>query len=98
MLRKIVIPYFIIASGYDNQGDKENVDALLDISIAANSELYYRIREEHNMNEVTREFFKEEFEKAEQKGREEGEAKRKELEAEISSLKEEIKKLKLASL
>ena len=46
---------------------------MLQISVVANRKLYDEIREEDNMNEVLRDFFKNELEEAEQKGREEGE-------------------------
>ena len=102
------------SSTYTNQGDKNNADALLYISIEANKKVYYQIREEDKMrNEALRELMSDVIEEeknkaatdAEKKTRNEYEQKLKALkfeneekESENKRLKEEIKRLKLAML
>lgn len=91
------------SSKYTNQGDKNNADALLYISIESNKDVYYQIREEDKMrNEALRELMsdviEEEKNKAAADARKESEEKCKAMEVEIKQLKEEIKKLKLAML
>ena len=102
------------ASLYESQGDMENAEALLSISETANQKIFEDIREEGNMNQVMRNFFKNEIEAAKkqaaaeareqvfadarEQAEAEAEAEKKELEAENERLKEEIKRLKLAML
>jgi hypothetical protein len=56
-----------------NKGDKDNAEAVLQVSVKANIEIYDRIKEEKDMAcEALRELFKPELEEATQKGRQEG--------------------------
>jgi flagellar biosynthesis/type III secretory pathway protein FliH len=61
----------------ENKGDKDNAEAVLQVSVKANIEIYDRIKEERDMAcEALRELFKPELEaatrEATQKGRQEG--------------------------
>ena len=52
--------YFVDeAKLYENQGDRENADAVLQISIDANKEVYDKILEDKNMYQALRELMKE---------------------------------------
>jgi hypothetical protein len=57
----------------ENKGDKDNAEAVLQVSVKANIGIYDRIKEEKDMAcEALRELFKTELEEATQKGRQEG--------------------------
>ena len=80
-----------------NQGDRNNMEAVLQVSIAANREIYNEIRRQSQMSGVLRDFFKEEIEEEirEAKKRAEKEVKekvRKEVKEEVrEEVKEEIR-------
>jgi hypothetical protein len=57
----------------ENKGDKDNAEAVMQVSVKANVGIYDRIKEEKDMAcEALRELFKPELEEATQKGRQEG--------------------------
>ncbi len=56
-------------SRLESQGDRENIDAVLQISVAANQGLYDEIKEEHKMCEALRELMKDEIEEEKSKAR-----------------------------
>jgi hypothetical protein len=57
----------------ENKGDKDNAEAVLQVSVKANIGIYDKIKEERDMAcEALRELFKPELEEATQKGRQEG--------------------------
>ncbi len=62
-------------SKLENQGDKENIDAVLQISVSANQALYDEIKEERKMCDALRELMKDEIEAEKLKANEEGMAK-----------------------
>ena len=80
-----------------NQGDRNNMEAVLQVSIAANREIYNEIRRQSQMSGVLRDFFKEEIEEEirEAKKRAEKEVKekvRKEVKEEVrEEVKEEVR-------
>ena len=89
-----------MATGFTEPGDKENADAVLQISVGANQYVYDTIKEEDNMCEALRELMKDEIE-AEVKnavesglaeGRAEGRA-----EERIQSIRSLMKNLKLSA-
>ena len=51
--------------GIDSKVDKQNIDAILQVSVSANDELYRKIRRETTMCEALRELMKDEIEKTE---------------------------------
>lgn len=59
-------------SKLEDQGDKENIDAVLQISVAANRDLYDEIKEENKMCEALRELMKDEIEAEKSKAFAEG--------------------------
>jgi hypothetical protein len=57
----------------ENKGDKDNAEAVMQVSVKANVGVYDKIKEERDMAcEALRELFKPELEEATQKGRQEG--------------------------
>ena len=54
------------------KGDRENIDAVLQVSVSANYDLYKMIRRENTMCEALRELMKDEIEKDVQQGIEQG--------------------------
>ncbi|WP_049944978.1 hypothetical protein [Butyrivibrio sp. AC2005] len=54
------------------QGDKDNVDAVLQVSVSANYDLYQEIRRDNTMCEALRELMKDEIEKDVKEGIEQG--------------------------
>ncbi len=60
------------ASNYVDQGDRENVDALLQISVAANRSVYDRVKEERYMCDALRDLMKDEIEEEKSKAVAEG--------------------------
>ena len=50
-------------SGYTKQGDKNNADAVLQVSVMANKKLYQAIRRDFGMCEALKELMKDEFDK-----------------------------------
>ena len=52
--------------------DRENVDAVLQVSVSANTELYEQIRRDDRMCQALRELMKDELDQAERQGRREG--------------------------
>jgi len=60
----------------ENQGDKARVEAVLQVSVSANKELYEEIyKEEPKMCQALKEIMEEDFKKAEAKGEARGENK-----------------------
>ena len=57
----------------NEQWEREYIDAVLQVSVSANSELYEQIREETGMCQALRELMKDEFEYAEKRGERRGE-------------------------
>ena len=72
--RKEVVKQFLSETGkLIDKEDRDDVDAILQISISANKELYDQIRKEDiGMCEAMRELFKDELRDMEEKGRIEG--------------------------
>ena len=56
----------------NEQWEREYIDAVLQVSVSANRELYEQIREEAGMCQALRELMKDEFEDAEKRGEENG--------------------------
>ncbi len=54
-------------SKLENQGDRENIDAVLQISVSANQALYDEIKEERKMCDALRELMKDEIEEEKSK-------------------------------
>jgi hypothetical protein len=52
----------------DNPGDRHNVDAVLQVSVAANSAVYEKVKEEITMCEALRELMKDEIEQSMEQG------------------------------
>ena len=50
-------------SGYTKQGDKNNADAVLQVSVMANKKLYQAIRRDFGMCEALKELMKDEIDK-----------------------------------
>ena len=62
-----------MASSFTEPGDRQNADAILQLSVSVNREIYDRIRKEDpKMCEALKDLMKDEFVKAEEKGRKEG--------------------------
>ena len=81
-----------IAKELQNEADKDNVDAVLQISVNVNSKVYDGIRKENpNMCQALRELMKEELMEAENKGFNAG---RKTMQAEMKALRAENARLK----
>ena len=57
----------------NEQWERESIDAVLQVSVSANRELYEQIREETGMCQALRELMKDEFEDAEKKAEKRGE-------------------------
>ena len=57
----------------NEQWEREYIDAVLQVSVSANSELYEQIREETGMCQALRELMKDEFEDAEKRAEKRGE-------------------------
>ena len=57
----------------NEQWEREYIDAVLQVSVSANRELYEQIREETGMCQALRELMKDEFEYAEKRGERRGE-------------------------
>lgn len=56
----------------DGKEDRENVDAVLQVSVSANTELYEQIRRDDRMCQALRELMKDELDQAERQGRQKG--------------------------
>ena len=62
-----------LVKGLTEPGDRQNADAILQLSVSANREIYDRIRKEDpKMCEALKDLMKDEFVKAKEEGREEG--------------------------
>ena len=70
--KETVKAFVTTASALTIQGDKENADAVLQISVAANQRIFDEIKEEQNMCEALRDLMKEELETERTEGRAEG--------------------------
>ena len=85
------------AEDYDKPADRNDVNAVLNVSVSANTKIYSEIKEEADM-EALRELFKDELAEAEARGEARGEAKgdseRKRLEDENLRLREENEHLR----
>ena len=57
----------------NEQWERESIDAVLQVSVSANRELYEQIREETGMCQALRELMKDEFEDAEKRAEKRGE-------------------------
>ena len=81
-------------------GDRENADAVLQVSVSANQKVYDVVREEKDMCEALRELMKDEIDKEVKAGvdkaRAESEAEKKAMAEEIARLKEENARLRAA--
>ncbi len=79
-------------------GDRENADAVLQVSVSANQKVYDVVREEKDMCEALRELMKDEIDKEVKAGvdkaRAESEAEKKAMAEEIARLKEENARLR----
>lgn len=62
------------ASTFQNQGDRDNVDAVLQISVKANMNIYDELKEEANMCEALRELMRDEIDKSNEIAKVEGKA------------------------
>ena len=63
------------AEGMNTPRDRQNVEAVLQVSVRANDELYREIRRDANMCDALRELMKDDLEDARKLGESEGEAK-----------------------
>lgn len=63
------------AEGMNTPRDRQNVEAVLQVSVKANDELYREIRRDANMCDALRELMKDDLEDARKLGESEGEAK-----------------------
>ena len=63
------------AEGMNTSRDRQNVEAVLQVSVRANDELYREIRRDANMCDALRELMKDDLEDARKLGESEGEAK-----------------------
>ena len=57
-----------------DKDDMENIESILEVSIAANRQLYNHIKEANDMGPVLQDFFKDEFAAARKQGEQQGEA------------------------
>lgn len=96
-----------IVRKFVDSGDKENADAVLEVSASANTKLYEAIREEANMCQALKEIMKDELAAAasvgEARGRSEGisigvERTKKEYDAKLAALEAELEKYKTMAL
>ena len=72
------------ARKFDAEDDKQNADAVLQVSVTANHELYRRVREESIMCEALEELMKDKIEEACEKACKQSQEKNNELKAEIA--------------
>ena len=70
--RSDVIRFLKEASSYTNPGDRNNADAVLQVSVSANTALFKMIREDQSMCEALRNLMADEFRATEENGRKEG--------------------------
>ena len=63
------------AEGMNTPSDRQNVEAVLQVSVKANDELYREIRRDANMCDALRKLMKDDLEDARKLGESEGEAK-----------------------
>ena len=92
-----IIQFLTDAENYDRPIDRNDVNAVLNVSVSANTKIYSEIKEAANM-EALRELFKDELAEAEARGmvlgRSEGDGERKRLEDENLRLREENEHLR----